>query len=54
MEVKTVKILGYATSPFFNLNSRNDIKDHVDLPFLYEPGSVMKVITYAVTVDSRH
>ncbi|MFR5524553.1 MAG: peptidoglycan D,D-transpeptidase FtsI family protein, partial [[Clostridium] innocuum] len=54
MEVKTGKILGWASSPSFHLNSRNDIKDYVDLPsdFLYEPGSVMKGITYAAAVDS--
>ena len=54
MEVKTGKILGWASSPSFNLNSRDDIKDYVDLPsdFLYEPGSVMKGITYAAAVDS--
>lgn len=56
MEVKTGKILGWASSPSFNLNSRDDIKDYVDLPsdFLYEPGSVMKGITYAAAVDSGH
>lgn len=56
MEVKTGKILGWASSPSFNLNNRNDIKDYVDLPsdFLYEPGSVMKGITYAAAVDSGH
>lgn len=32
MEVKTGKILGWASSPSFNLNSRDDIKDYVDLP----------------------
>lgn len=53
MEVETGKILGWASSPEFDLNKR-DVKDYLDLPadFLYEPGSVMKGITYAATIDS--
>ena len=48
MEVETGKILGWASSPSFDLNKR-DMKDYIDLPsgYLYEPGSVMKGITYS-------
>lgn len=43
MEVETGKILGWASSPSFDLNKR-DMKNYIDLPagYLYEPGSVMK------------
>ena len=48
MEVETGKILGWASTPSFDLNERN-IKDYLNVPseYLYEPGSVMKGITYA-------
>lgn len=53
MEVDTGKILGWASSPEFDLNKR-DVKDYLDLPadYLYEPGSVMKGITYSAAIDS--
>lgn len=53
MEVETGKILGWASFPSFNLNDR-DIKNYLNIPsdFLYEPGSVMKGITYAAAIDS--
>lgn len=52
MEVETGKILGWASYPTFDLNER-DIKDYVNVPsaYQYEPGSVMKVFTYAAAVD---
>ncbi len=55
MEVETGKILGWASLPSFNLNKR-DIKNYLNVPseFLYEPGSVMKGITYAAAIDSGH
>lgn len=53
MEVETGKVLGWVSSPEFDLNNPN-IKDYIDLPsaFLYEPGSVMKGITYSAALDS--
>lgn len=53
MEVETGKVLGWAGLPSFDLNKR-DIKDYLDVPsqYLYEPGSVMKGITYAAALDS--
>lgn len=53
MEVDTGKILGWASSPEFDLNKR-DVKEYLDYPadYLYEPGSVMKGITYAAAIDS--
>lgn len=53
VEVETGKILGWSSFPEFDLNNP-DIKDYIDLPsgFLYEPGSVMKGITYSAALDS--
>lgn len=53
MEVETGKILGYAAYPTFDLNQR-DMEEFTNVPtqYLYEPGSVMKGITYAAAMDS--
>lgn len=53
MEVETGRILGYSAYPTFDLNKR-DIEEYVDVPSqkIYEPGSVMKAITYAAAIDS--
>lgn len=53
MEVETGKILGYSAYPTFDLNDRK-IDDYINVPtqYLYEPGSVMKAITYAAAIDS--
>lgn len=53
MEVETGKILGWAQTPSFDLN-KLDIEDYRDVNsmYLYEPGSVMKGITYAAAIDS--
>lgn len=54
MEVETGRILGYSAYPTFDLNLLNDIKDYTNVPseYFYEPGSVMKGITYAAAIDS--
>lgn len=53
MEVETGRILGYAAYPTFDLNQR-DIKSYQNVPCdsVYEPGSIMKAITYAAAIDS--
>ncbi len=55
MEVETGRILGYAAYPTFDLNER-DIKEYRNFPCdsEYEPGSIMKAITYAAAIDSGH
>lgn len=55
MEVETGRILGYAAYPTFDLNER-DIKEYRNVPCdsEYEPGSIMKAITYAAAIDSGH
>ncbi|MGX8851972.1 penicillin-binding protein [Amedibacillus sp. YH-ame10] len=55
MEVETGKILGYASYPTYDLNTREGSAENgtnVPAMYLYEPGSVMKGITYAAAVDS--
>lgn len=55
MEVKTGKILGWASLPSYNLNTLDGLTGNdTDVPadYLYEPGSVMKGITYAAALDS--
>ncbi|MEE0829988.1 MAG: penicillin-binding protein [Longicatena sp.] len=53
MEVDTGKVLGWSSLPSYNLE-KLDIKDYLDVNsmYLYEPGSVMKGITYAAAIDS--
>lgn len=53
MECESGEILGWASSPSFDLNKR-DIEDYLNVPsqYLYEPGSVMKAFTYAAAIDS--
>lgn len=53
VEVETGKILGWTSYPSFNLNTRDDITNYVDIPsdFAYEPGSVIKGVTYAATLQ---
>lgn len=59
MEVETGKILGWAGLPAFDLNERKISStkgSYLNIPssYLYEPGSVMKGITYAAAIDSGH
>lgn len=53
MEVKTGKILGWASYPSFDLNEKN-ITNYQNMisESQYEPGSVMKSFTYASAIDS--
>lgn len=53
VEVETGKILGWTSYPSFNLNTRDDITNYLDIPssFAYEPGSVLKGMTYAATLQ---
>lgn len=53
MEVETGKILGWASLPTYDME-KLDIEDYLDINslYLYEPGSVMKGITYAAALDS--
>ena len=53
VEVETGKILGWSSYPSFDLNTRNDLKQYIDnnSTFIYEPGSVMKGVTYSSVLD---
>ncbi|MFR0978145.1 MAG: peptidoglycan D,D-transpeptidase FtsI family protein [Holdemania filiformis] len=53
MEVETGKILAWGQSPSFDPNTM-DIDDYVNYvsQMPYEPGSTMKVFTYAAAIDS--
>ena len=53
MEVKTGKILGWGQAPSFDPNT-TEITDYVNYvsQMPYEPGSTMKVFTYAAAIDS--
>lgn len=53
MEVETGKVLGWASLPSYDLETL-DIEDYRDINslYLYEPGSVMKGITYSAAIDS--
>ncbi|MGN1344636.1 MAG: penicillin-binding transpeptidase domain-containing protein [Traorella sp.] len=52
MEVETGKILGYGGYPTYDLNKRDEVL-YVDMPsmFTFEPGSVMKPFTYAISME---
>lgn len=55
MDVKTGKVLGWASLPSFDQNTLEGLSGNdLDVPsnYLYEPGSVMKGITYAAALDS--
>lgn len=54
MDAKTGKILGMSSNPNFDLNTRNDIKNYLDLTISspYEPGSTMKTFTYMAAMEN--
>lgn len=54
VEVETGKILGWTSYPSFDLNTRNDLTDYSDnnSTFIYEPGSVMKGVTYSAALNA--
>ncbi len=54
MEVKTGKILGYASYPSFNPNVK-DIGSYIDVPigYAFEPGSTMKAFLIAAAMDTN-
>ena len=54
MEVETGKILAWASYPTFDQNKHEEIPTYNDYVSMvaYEPGSVMKVFTYAAAVDT--
>ena len=53
VEVETGKILGWGSYPSFDMN-KHDITQYLNMASdnAYEPGSVMKGITYAAAIDS--
>lgn len=53
-DAKTGKILGSATSPSFNPNTK-DIKNHLNplVSYTYEPGSVMKTYSYMAALENN-
>lgn len=53
-DAKTGKILGSATSPSFNPNTK-DIKNYLNLlvSYTYEPGSVMKTYSYMAALENN-
>lgn len=54
MDAKTGKILGMSSNPNFDLNTRNDIQNYLDLTISspYEPGSTMKTFTYMAAMEN--
>lgn len=54
MEVRTGKVLAWASYPTFNQNEHLKIPSYIDIvsESTYEPGSVMKSFTYATAIDT--
>ncbi len=54
MNAKTGEILGSASSPNFDLNTRNDLKSYLNplVSYQYEPGSVMKIFSFMDAIES--
>lgn len=55
MDAKSGKILGLSSNPNFDLNTRNDIQNYLDLTIAapYEPGSTMKTFTYMAAMENN-
>ena len=53
MDAKTGAIVASATNPHFNPNDTNTIKEYMNplLSYQYEPGSVMKVFSFASSME---
>ena len=53
MDAKTGAILASSTSPNFNPNDTNTIKNYMNplVSFQYEPGSVMKIFSFATAIN---
>lgn len=53
MDAKTGAIVASATNPNFNPNDTNTIKEYMNplLSYQYEPGSVMKVFSFASSIE---
>lgn len=54
MDAKTGKILGLSSNPNFDLNTRENITNYLDLTIAlpYEPGSTMKTFTYMAAMEN--
>lgn len=54
VNAKTGAILGSASSPNFDLNSRDDLKSYLNplISYQYEPGSVMKIFSFMNAIES--
>lgn len=55
MDAKTGAIVASATNPNFNPNDTNTIKEYMNplLSYQYEPGSVMKVFSFASAIEEE-
>jgi penicillin-binding protein 2B len=54
MDAKTGKILGLSSNPNFDLNTRENITNYLDMTISlpYEPGSTMKTFTYMAAMEN--
>ena len=54
MNAKTGEILGSASSPNFDLNTRDDLTTYLNplISYQYEPGSVMKIFSFMDAIES--
>ena len=54
MNAKTGEILGSASSPNFDLNTRDDLTTYLNplISYQYEPGSVMKIFSFMAAIEN--